>query len=95
MHATTRKKGLIEKLHNLGTSISYISYFSFCGRETNGMEDVSVILPLFQKSSKYPAMIKHGMDVIKTAIGKVNKDQTPVIVFDQPLYASSKDVQWN
>ena len=23
MHATTRKKGLIEKLHNLGTSISY------------------------------------------------------------------------
>ena len=32
------------------------------------------------------------MDVIKTAIGK---DQTPVIVFDQPLYASSKEVQWN
>ena len=23
MHATTRKKSLIEKLHNLGTSISY------------------------------------------------------------------------
>ena len=57
------------------------------------MEDVSVLLPLFQKSSKSPAMIKHGIDIIKTAVHKVNKGQTPVIVFDQPLYALAKKVQ--
>ena len=58
------------------------------------MEDVSVLLPLFHESSKRPAMIKHGMDVIKTAVYKVNKGQTPAIV-DQLLYASANKVQWN
>ena len=59
------------------------------------MEDVSVLLLLFQESAKSPAMIKNGMDVIKTAVDKVNKSQTPVILFDQPLYALAKKVQWN
>ena len=35
------------------------------------------------------------MDVIKTAVDKVNKGQTPVIVFDQPFYALANKVQWN
>ena len=74
---------------------SWAAFNASVVEKQTGMEDVSVILPLFQNSSKYPAMIKHGMDVIKAAFGKVNKDQTPVIVFDQPLYASSKEVQWN
>ena len=59
------------------------------------MGDVSVQLPLFQESSKSPAMTKHGMDVNKTAVHKFNKDQTPVTVFDQPLYALPKKEKWN
>ena len=59
------------------------------------MENVSVLLLLFQESSKSTAIIKHGMDVIKTAVDKINKGRTPVIVFDQPLYALTKKVQWN
>ena len=53
----------------------------------------SVVEKVFQESSKSPMMIKHGMDVIKTAVDKVRKDQTPGIVFGQPLYASAKKVQ--
>ena len=40
-------------------------------------------------------MIRHGMDVTKLAVAHVNKGQTPVIAFDQPLYALAKQVQWN
>ena len=35
------------------------------------------------------------MDVTKLAVDHVNKGQTPVIAFDQPLYALAKQVQWN
>ena len=52
-------------------------------------------MPLFRESSKSPAMIKHGLDIIKTAVDGVNKEQAPVVVFDQPLYAIAKQVQWN
>ena len=40
-------------------------------------------------------MIKHGLDIIKVTVDEVNKEQTPVVVFDQPLYAIAKQVQWN
>ena len=35
------------------------------------------------------------MDVTKVAVDHINKRQTPVIAFDQPLYALAKQVQWN
>ena len=33
------------------------------------------------------------MDVVKQAVDHVNPGQTPVIAYDQPLYA--KQIQWN
>ena len=35
------------------------------------------------------------MDVIKKAIDFFNKGQTPVIAYDQPLFALAKLLQWN
>ncbi len=40
------------------------------------------------------AMIRHSMDVIKSAVEHLNAGQTPVITFDQPLYALAKQIQW-
>ncbi len=40
------------------------------------------------------AMIRHSMDVIKSAVEHLNVGQTPVITFDQPLYALAKQIQW-
>ena len=40
------------------------------------------------------AMIKHSFSVIKSAVDHLNPGQTPVITFDQPLYALAKQVQW-
>ena len=57
--------------------------------------NLSALLPLFREPSKSAAMIKHGMDVINKAIDFLNKGQTPVIAYDQPLFALAKLLQWN
>ena len=40
-------------------------------------------------------MIRHVMDIVKQKVGFLNPGQTPVIAFDQPLYALAKHIQWN
>ena len=57
--------------------------------------DESALLPLFQESSSSVAMIMNGLDIIKKFVDYLYRSQLPVISFDQPLYASSKLVQWN
>ena len=59
------------------------------------LKDLSVLPPLFRESSKSPAIIKHGLDIIKIAVDEVNKEQASAVVFDQPLCAIAKRVQWN
>ena len=56
--------------------------------------DLSALLPLFQEDSKSPAMIRHALDVIKQAVVYLNGKQSPVVAFDQPLYAIAKQIQW-
>ena len=51
-------------------------------------------MPLFYEKAATPAMIKHGMDVVKKANEFLNPSQIPVIAFDQPLFALAKLVQW-
>ena len=43
------------------------------------------------------AMIKNSFGVIKSVVEHLNSRQTPVITFDQPLYALARQlqVQWN
>ena len=48
---------------------------------------------IYEKAST-PAMIKHGMDVLKKAIKFLNPAQIPVMAVDQPLFALAKMVQW-
>ena len=39
-------------------------------------------------------MIKHSFCVVKSATQHLNPGQTPVLTFDQPLYAIAKQIQW-
>ena len=52
------------------------------------------LLPLFYEKSATPAMVKHGMNVLRQAIEFLNPGQIPVTTFDQPLFALAKLVQW-
>ena len=44
--------------------------------------DESAFLTWFRESSKPVAMIRHGLDIIKTAVDYLNMGQLPVIAFD-------------
>ena len=57
--------------------------------------DIRALLPLFAEKATSPAMIVHAMDIIKQNIDFLNPGQTPVIAFDQPLFALAKQIQWN
>ena len=39
-------------------------------------------------------MIRHSLDVVKNAVEHLNTGQTPVNIFDQPLFALAKQIQW-
>ena len=54
----------------------------------------TALLPLFQESAHTVAMIKHSMDVVKSAVEHLNREQIPVLTFDQPLFALAKQIQW-
>ena len=53
------------------------------------------LLPLFTEVSKSVSMMKHTIDVVRKAVSLLNPDRIPVICMDQPLYAITKEIQWN
>ena len=54
----------------------------------------TALLPLFQESAHTVVMIRHSMDVVRNAVEYINAGQTPVLTFDQPLFALVKQIQW-
>ena len=75
-------------------NLSWFTYHaSQCIQEKHA--DLSVLMHLFREDSRSAAMIKDEMDVMKQAVLHLNSQQTPVIAFDQPLFAIAKQVQWN
>ena len=81
---TTLKK-MTEQLHGLRT---------MCPNKhiPNG-KAVTALLPLFEEKAADPAMVKHGMDVIRKAVDMLNPEQVPVMAVDQPLFTIAKTVQ--
>ena len=55
--------------------------------------DLSPLLPTWRESSKSPTVTKHSMMIMEKAIESFSPGQTPVIMFDQPLHAISKQLQ--
>jgi hypothetical protein len=55
---------------------------------------ITSMLPLFEENVNSPAMLNHGIGQIVKTTDHVNPGQTPVITMDQPVYASSKLLQW-
>ena len=75
-------------------NISWAAYHASNQEPRDHVITSTALLPLFQESAHTVAMIKHSLDVIKTAIEHLNTGQTPAVAFDQPLYALAKQIQW-
>ena len=52
------------------------------------------MLSIFCDDSKSTATIKNLLDILIKSIHYINRNQTAVIDFDQPLYALVKKIQW-
>ncbi|CAG9769504.1 unnamed protein product [Ceutorhynchus assimilis] len=97
------KKRLNHHIHNglLGSNEDDIQHFSWSSyhaqeqRVKDKHKDTSALMPLFNEKSNTHSMIKHSMDLVKTTMQYLNKNQTPVMCFDQPLYTICKTIQWN
>ena len=55
---------------------------------------VPPLLPLFYEKSNSPAMIRHGMNVVKKTAKFPNDRQIFAMAADQPVFALAKFVQW-
>ena len=78
-----------------GNNVSWAAFHA--AAQTDPVNPISVIalLPLFPEKSATIAMIKHGMEYLRKITNYLNPGQTPVMAFDQPLFALAKYVQWS
>jgi len=78
-------------------AISWAAYHAWSQQEAlpDGNTAISALLPLFYDEAKSVAMIRHAMDVVRSAVGILNPSQIPIITCDQPLYALAKQIQWS
>ena len=56
---------------------------------------LTALLPLFSENSHSATMLVHAIKLIKADTEYLNIGQCPVMTVDQPLYAISKQIQWN
>ena len=57
--------------------------------------DTSAMLPLFYEEAHSVAMILHSLNILQRTTHFLNDNQTPVVTYDQPLYAIAKSIQWH
>ena len=75
-------------------NISWAAYHAENQESCDRIITPTALLPLFQESAHTVAMVRHSMDVVKIAVEHLNPGQTPVLTFDQPLFALAKQIQW-
>lgn len=75
-------------------TITWAAYHSSLQPPPNEPHAITSLLPLFYEKAATPAMVKHGMDVLRQSITFLNPGQIPVMAVDQPLFALAKLVQW-
>ena len=75
-------------------NISWAAYHAQNQESVDRIITPTALLPLFHESAYTVAMIRHSMDVVKSAVVQLNAGQTAVLTFDQPLFTLAKQIQW-
>ncbi len=101
MRATVREDGWLEEVSKLLPteltklhSIAWAAHHAKLQPEVLNLPAITALLPLFYEKADSPAMIRHGMDIIKTITEFLNPGQTPVMTCDCPIFAKAKFIQW-
>lgn len=62
---------------------------------TSLIPGISTLLPLFLEDSTSVAIMKHAMNIKRQFTHFLNRNQTPVMAVNQPLFILAKLIQWN
>ena len=84
-----------QEVQSIDDPIAWDAFHSSAQAPRNFDVTITSLLSLFPDDSKYMAMIRHSMVVIKRAVEHLNPGQVPVLTVDQPLFAIAKIIQWN
>ena len=76
-------------------NLSWAAYHATRATEKKQHPNLLALLLVWRDDSKLRAMIKHSLDVVKDPVVYLNPGQTPVIAFEQPLFALAKKIQWH
>ena len=80
-------------------TISWAAYHASQQQTTRSSEETNVdltsLLLLFHDEAKSVAMIRHSMNIVRTAVHILNPGQIPILTCDQPLYSLAKQIQWS
>ena len=74
--------------------LSWSGYHVMQHNDLAVLKSISSMLPLFKEDSHSVALMCHSMKLVQKVTAFLNPGQTPVMTFDQPLYAIAKTIQW-
>ena len=79
---------------DVNLSITWPAHYASKQRDLAFDESILSRLPLLRESAQSVDTIRHVMNRVRDTVAYLNQDQTPFIAADQPLYAMTKQKQW-
>lgn len=73
-----------------GQALSWAAYHASLQPQVKVPCAITALRPLFLEKADSPAMVKHGMDILKGITEHLNPEQTPVLACDCPIFAVSR-----
>jgi len=73
--------------------LSWAAYHASVEQAAETLTTRVALMPLFLECAYSVTIIKHHMNVVKSATEYLNPGQVPVLVMDQPLFAIAKTIQ--
>ena len=89
------KNGILMKTKESLDENENISWIGYMAQNETPVSSVSTmgVMPFFSEKAADMDTLKHCLDVIKAAVGKLNTGQIPIVCEDQPIYAFLKLIQ--
>ena len=76
-------------------ALSWAAYHASVQPKMLDLSAIIALLPLFLEKADSPAMVKHGLDLVKKITDFLNPGQIPVLACDCPIFILCKKIQWN
>ena len=76
-------------------ALSWVAYHAPVQPKMLDPSAIIALLPLFLEKADSPAMVKHGLDLVKGITDFLNPGQIPVLACDCPIFILCKKILWN